>query len=77
MSVILLAEDDAGITQLLQRLLRRADFEVIAAGDGATALEAARSRRPDLVVTDLDMPVLDGWGCAAHCATIRCRVTSP
>ncbi|MEV4281506.1 response regulator transcription factor [Actinoplanes xinjiangensis] len=60
--MILVAEDDADIAQLLRRLFERAGFEVVEAGDGSAALAGARTRRPDVVVTDLDMPVLDGLG---------------
>ena len=46
---------------MLVRRLRRHGFEVIVAGDGAQGMEAARRERPDLVLMDLSLPVLDGW----------------
>lgn len=62
MTTILVAEDDNDIAAVLRRLFVRAGFEVLAAGDGSAALQVARRQRPDVVLTDLDMPVLDGLG---------------
>jgi len=47
---------------MLVRRLERHGFEMIAAADGREALLAARQHRPDLILMDLDMPVLDGRG---------------
>jgi PAS domain S-box-containing protein len=58
---VLLADDNADLRDYVQRLLER-DYEVEAVGDGRAALEAARARRPDLVLTDVMMPALDGFG---------------
>jgi len=60
MTLILVAEDDADIRQLLRDVLEHAGFEVIVSGDGAAALHAARTRKPDLLVLDLGLPGLDG-----------------
>ena len=60
MSKLLLAEDDEFSRDMLMRRLERQGFEVIAAADGREALQAARQHRPDLVIMDLDMPVMDG-----------------
>src|SRR5436305_12563705 len=46
---------------LLRHLLRSHGYEVTVAGDGAAALAAARSRKPALVVSDVDMPVMGGY----------------
>src|SRR3712207_9554841 len=46
---------------MLVRRIRRHGFEVIVAGDGAQGIEAARRERPDVVLMDLSLPVLDGW----------------
>jgi len=62
MAKILLAEDDEFSRDMLVRRLERNGFEMIAAGDGREALLAARQHRPDLILMDLDMPVLDGRG---------------
>jgi two-component system response regulator len=59
---LLLAEDDEFSRDMLVRRLERHGFEMIAAADGREALLAARQHRPDLILLDLDMPVLDGHG---------------
>lgn len=59
---ILLAEDDPRITELLVRQLRREGFEVVAYPNGAEALAAAPESGAALVITDLEMPELDGLG---------------
>ncbi len=61
MPKILLVEDNELNRDMLSRRLARRGFEVVLAGDGAEGLETARSERPDLVVMDLSLPVLDGW----------------
>jgi two-component system, cell cycle response regulator DivK len=57
---LLLAEDDQFIRDMLVRRLELQGFEMIAAADGREALLAARHHRPDLIIMDLDMPVMDG-----------------
>ena len=59
---LLLAEDDEFSRDMLVRRLERQGFEMITAGDGREAVLAARQHRPDLILMDLDMPVLDGRG---------------
>ncbi len=61
MARILYVEDNEDNVYMLVRRLRRHGFEVIVAGDGAQGIEAARRERPDLVLMDLSLPVLDGW----------------
>jgi two-component system, cell cycle response regulator DivK len=61
MATILYVEDNEDNVYMLVRRLRRHGFEVIIAGDGAQGVEAARRERPDLVLMDLGLPVLDGW----------------
>jgi CheY-like chemotaxis protein len=68
MATILIAEDNKDIVAVLQRLFTRAGFEVLATHNGDVALQVARRQRPDVVLTDLDMPVLDGLGL---CRAIR------
>jgi signal transduction histidine kinase len=58
---ILVADDNADMRQYLVRLLSER-WDVDAVGDGMAALEAARARRPALIVTDVMMPRLDGFG---------------
>jgi len=59
---LLLAEDDEFSRDLLVRRLQLQGFEMIAAADGHEAVLAARQHRPDLILMDLDMPILDGRG---------------
>jgi PAS domain S-box-containing protein len=58
---VLLADDNADMRGYVRRLLS-ARYEVEAVADGQAALEAARARRPDLVLSDVMMPRLDGFG---------------
>ena len=58
---ILLVDDDPGIRQLLGRLLAEEGYTVLLAGDGLEAIEMARATPFDLVLLDLNMPVMDGW----------------
>jgi CheY-like chemotaxis protein len=58
--VIVVAEDHEDIRFVLRRALEKAGHEVIEAADGAAALDAVRRHRPDVVVTDVDMPRMSG-----------------
>lgn len=58
---ILVVDDEAEMRSMLDAVLRRAGFDVEQAQDGQAAYELARARPPDLVVTDILMPRLDGW----------------
>ena len=57
---ILIADDDAGIRDVLRMALEAGGFTVAAAADGQVALEMALSLSPDLVVLDIGMPEMDG-----------------
>ena len=59
--VVLAADDDEDILELVAFRLERAGYEVIAVEDGERALEAARERRPSLAVLDVMMPKLTGY----------------
>ena len=61
-ATILIADDHDDNRELLQLLLEGAGYEVREARDGSECLAIARVARPDLIVIDLSMPVLDGWG---------------
>ena len=60
MSTILVVDDEPRIVALTRDYLEHAGFEVVTASDGPSALEAARTEHPHLVVLDLSLPRLDG-----------------
>ena len=60
MTVVLVADDDADIRDLVAFKLEQAALEVVAVGDGESALEQARVRQPALAVLDVSMPGLSG-----------------
>jgi two-component system cell cycle response regulator DivK len=64
MSKILLIEDNEMNRDMLQRRLQKRGFEVIVAVDGQDGVERARAEAPDLILLDMSLPVLDGWGAA-------------
>jgi DNA-binding response OmpR family regulator len=59
--VVLAADDDEDILELIVFRLERSGYTVLQARDGAEALELARRSRPDLAVLDVMMPKLDGF----------------
>jgi DNA-binding response OmpR family regulator len=61
-SQVLVIDDDGDIRALVAALLERAGYEVNQASDGRDGLRAVFSDRPDLVLLDVTMPGLDGWG---------------
>ena len=61
MARILLAEDNEMNRDMMSRRLARHGHVVIVAVDGQQALDLARSEPPDLMLMDLNLPVLDGW----------------
>ena len=60
MAEILLIEDDAAIRELLKTHMLKAGHTVLEAENGHVGLEMARQHGPDLIVLDVNMPVLDG-----------------
>ena len=61
MSLILLVEDNEMNRDMLSRRLQRRGYEVALAVDGAQGVAAATEGRPDLILMDMSLPVLDGW----------------
>ena len=60
MATILLVENDAQNREMLRRWLQRWGYQVLLAPDGAQGIELAATAQPDLIVMDINMPVLDG-----------------
>ena len=74
---ILIAEDEPSLRQNLQWMLEMEGYEVLAAGDGREALALALKARPDLVITDVMMPHLDGYGLVKALREDQNRSTVP
>jgi len=69
---VLIAEDEALIRLDLKEMLEEEGYDVVAeAGDGETAIRLAEQHRPDLVILDVQMPILDGIAAAERLATAR------
>ncbi len=73
-ALVLIAEDEPEITDILAAYLKRSGFQTAHALDGRRALELHQSLKPDLVLLDVLMPKLDGWMVLAE---IRHRGTTP
>ena len=72
---VLVVEDDINIAELLRLYLQKDGFEVSHAADGGKAVEMAKEIQPDLVLLDVMLPVLDGWGvCAKIRETSKCPI---
>src|SRR5919202_7071622 len=63
---VLVVEDDESVALVLADLLEEEGFEVKRAADGRAGLDLLQAFRPQLVLLDLMMPVLDGWGFRAQ-----------
>lgn len=61
MTKLLLVEDHEELWDFLSRRLRRRGFEVVLAHNGQEALDQVASEKPDLMLLDMDLPVMDGW----------------
>ena len=69
---MVIAEDEALIRMDLAEMLAEEGFSVVGqAGDGARAVELAKEHRPDLVILDVKMPILDGIAAAEQIAALR------
>ena len=64
MSRVLLVEDHEEIWDFLSRRLKRRGFDVILATDGQQAVDKAGSESPDIILLDMNLPVMDGWTAA-------------
>ena len=71
---VLIVEDDKNIADLLRLYLEKEGYEVALAADGGQGVEQFRTEKPDLVLLDIMLPVMDGW---AVCRTIRAEAKTP
>ena len=72
MTTILLVEDNEMNRDMLSRRLTRRGYEILLAVDGEQAVAIALDTKPDLILMDLSLPVIDGWE-----ATRQIRATAP
>ena len=61
MPKILIVEDNEMNRDMLSRRLERRGFTIVMAVDGQQGVDMARSEKPDLVLMDMSLPVMDGW----------------
>lgn len=61
MHKILLVEDNEMNRDMLARRLKRKGYDVVIAVDGQQGVDMARAEKPDLVLMDMSLPVLNGW----------------
>ena len=61
MTKVLVVEDNEMNRDMLSRRLTRRGFQVIFAVDGQQGVDLARSERPDIILMDMSLPVMDGW----------------
>lgn len=59
--VVLLVEDNLDNRGIYRTILEHGGFEVLEAEDGRTGVDLARARKPDLILMDVAIPVMDGW----------------
>lgn len=64
MTKLLLVEDSEQVWDFLTRRLQRRGFEVVLAHDGEAGIEKARSSSPEIILLDMNLPVIDGWTAA-------------
>jgi len=58
---ILVIDDEAGIRELIQLFLEKENYSVVSTGDGVKAIEVVRNEELDLVLLDIEMPIMDGF----------------
>lgn len=59
--LVLLVEDNELNRDMMTRRLKRAGLEIVTAGNGQQALNIMRADKPDVVLMDMNLPILDGW----------------
>jgi CheY-like chemotaxis protein len=66
MARILIVEDNDMNLDMLSRRLKRKGYEIEAARDGQSGVEMAIASKPDLILMDMSLPVIDGWEATRH-----------
>ncbi|EFO80469.1 response regulator receiver [Oscillochloris trichoides DG-6] len=66
MKTILVVDDNTDNRNIIAQMLKISGFQVVCAINGVHALEVAASERPDLIMMDMAMPVMDGWSATGH-----------
>ena len=61
MTTILIVEDNEMNRDMLSRRLERKGYDILIAVDGENGIDVARANRPDLILMDMSLPVVDGW----------------
>ena len=77
MAKILLVEDNELNRDMLKRRLERRGHEISIAVDGAEGVEKATNEKPDLILMDLNLPILDGWEATRHLKSDPATKTIP
>ncbi|CDO36738.1 MULTISPECIES: response regulator [Novosphingobium] len=70
----LIAEDDKDIAEIIRAYLEREGFRTVQASDGRTALDIHLALKPDILLLDISMPLVDGWGVLSE---VRRRGNTP
>ena len=73
-TTVLIVEDDRNIAELLQMYLEKEGYAVTIANDGGQGLSKFRAIKPDMVLLDVMMPIMDGW---EVCKAIRAESQTP
>ncbi|HOY70945.1 MAG TPA: Hpt domain-containing protein [Methylotenera sp.] len=64
--IVLVVDDSLTMRKVLSRVLEREDFEVITANDGMDAIQKLQDTTPDIILTDIEMPRMDGFEFSRH-----------
>ena len=68
---ILLVEDQADNRKIIRDMLRGTNYEITEAENGEEALAAIAKQRPDLILMDIQLPVMDGYTATRHIKALR------
>ena len=71
MAKILIVEDNEDNWDILSRRLGRRGYEIIRARDGREGISLAESARPDLILMDMNLPIIDGWEAARRLKAVE------